>query len=111
MFKFSLKNLYDDQVNSCLLVLELFKWISIIITLLGLWLASWFHSYWLAIIGGGLLIIIGSISTLIIYFINKKLAIIVVKGGKFITTTEKYLTDRIKQKFQNVMNKQSDEKE
>lgn len=94
MFNFSLKNLYDDKVGNYLLLIALFKWGSIILAILGIFLAIWFSNYWLAIVGGILLSIIGIVVALITHFISKKLSAIIAKGGSLVEGTENYLKDQ-----------------
>lgn len=106
MFNFTLKDLYDDKIGGYLFLVDLFKWASIILIVLGVFLAIWFNDYWIAIIGGILLAFIGSILAVITHFIRKKLAIIIAKGGSLVEGTENYLKDQAKQQFHKFRNKQ-----
>lgn len=105
MFNFTLKDLYDDKIGGYLFLVDLFKWASIVLVIVGAFLAIWFNDYILAILGGLLLCFIGFIAAIIAHFIRKKLAIVVAKGGSLVEGTENYLKDQAKQQFHKFRNK------
>lgn len=105
MFNFSLKDIYDDNVSGYLLLIDFFKWLSIIFIALGLFLTFWFNDYWLAIIGGILLSFIGSITTIIIHIISKKLVSLANRGSSLVESTENYLKNQAKQQAKKLIDK------
>lgn len=105
MFNFSLKNLYDDKVSGYLFLIDLCRWGSFTVIVLGIFLAYWFSHYWLAIIGGSLLVIIGCLVALLAHFVKKKLTILMAMGGNLVEGTENYLKKQVKQQTNKIIHK------
>ena len=101
---FSLKDMYDDQVWSYLLIISLCKWFGILLIVTGFFLAIYFNN-WLAIIGGIFIVIIGFFATIVCHYLRKKLGSLATKGGDIINSVETVVKKQAKDHLNNIINK------
>lgn len=93
---FSIKDIYDDNVSTYLMIISLCKWIGIFFIICGLFLTTYFSSSWLAIIGGIIIIFIGFFVAIICHYLRKKLEALAVKGGYIVSNIESSVKEKAK---------------